>query len=386
MAANGGLVRVLVDFAGALRADGLAVGTGDVLTFCAAMAPLDPTDLVDLYWGGRVSLVTRRDDIATYDRVFREFFLDGAGPAEEFVRLAAAADPESEAVLEVPAADPGEERPAEETVLGLLASGVETLRSRSFAACTEEELEALRRIMARIRLTPPRRRTRRTRPARRGRRPDLRATVRRSLRMHGEILELRRRRRRVRPRPLVLVLDISGSMADYSRALLQFAFSAQRASAALFRVEVFCFGTRLTHLTPSLQTRSADEALARAAEQVVDWEGGTRIGESLDEFVRRWGRRGTARGAVVVICSDGLDRGDPDVLATAMERLSRLCHRVVWLNPHQGDDPGHRPRTVGMMVADPHIDVLLSGHDLGSLEKLAGLLPELSRRTGGRIS
>ncbi|WP_214369919.1 vWA domain-containing protein [Pseudonocardia sp. H11422] len=372
-----GLVGVLVDFGRALRAEGVSVGSGDMLTFCAAMTPLDPTDLVDLYWGGRVSLVTRRDDIVVYDRVFREFFLDAGNPVDELVKIEAQAEPEAETVLEIPAADPGAEEPDEETVLGLMASNVETLKSKSFAACTDDELDALRRIMARIKLTPPRRRTRRTRPARQGRRPDLRATIRRSLRMHGEMVDLYWRRRRYRLRPLILILDISGSMSDYSRALLQFAYSAKRASSGPFKVEVFCFGTRLTHLTTSLETRKPDDALERAAGLVVDWEGGTRIGDSLDTFVRHWGRRGMARGGVVVICSDGLDRGDPDVLATAMERLSRLCHRIVWMNPHKGTDANYRPQTVGMMVAGPHIDVLLSGHDLSSLEELADLLPEL---------
>ena len=161
-------------------------------------------------------------------------------------------------------------------------------------------------------------------------------------------------------------------MADYSRALLQFAWSARRAAQ---RVEVFCFGTRLTHVTAALQTRSVDTALAQAAREVVDWEGGTRIGDALDAFLRGWGRRGTARGGVVVICSDGYDRGDPEVLAAAMERLARLSHRIVWCNPHA---VGGAPRSLGMMVAAPHIDVELSGHDLASLEELAGLLPTLS--------
>jgi len=163
-------------------------------------------------------------------------------------------------------------------------------------------------------------------------------------------------------------------MADYSRALLQFAYSAGRVSA---KGEVFCFATRLSHITKQLQTRRPDEALTRAAKLVVDWEGGTRIGDSVDEFVRKWGRRGMCRGGVVVICSDGLDRGDPQVLSTAMERLSRLCHHIVWLNPHKGDNPDYRPQTLGMMVAEPHIDVLLSGHDQRSLEEFAELLPSL---------
>lgn len=370
-----GLVRVLVDFGRALRAEGLSVGSGDISTYCAAMVPLDPTDLVDLYWAGRTSLISRRDDIVVYDEVFRKFFLGVQNPVEELLKITPRTSVEVESALEMPATEPSDnENQEEETTLGLVASGVDTLRHKSFAACTPDELAALRRIMARIRLTPPKRRTRRTQTARAGRRPDLRRTIRESLRMHGEMVDLRWRRRRVKLRPLVLILDVSGSMADYSRALLQFAHSAKRASQ---KVQVFCFGTRLTCITTPLQKRSPDEALAQAAELVVDWEGGTRIGDCIDDFVRTWGRRGICRGGVVVICSDGLDRGDPDTLATAMERLTRLCHHIVWMNPHKGDDADYRPQTMGMMVAEPHIDVLLSGHDLSSLEELAVLLPEL---------
>ena len=367
-------VAVLVDFARALRAAGLAVGSGDILTFCAAMTPLDPTDLVDLYWAGRTTLVTRHEDIATYDRVFRGFFLDAGDPVRELLMLKSRSDAETQAVLNLPATDPPGDDHEEPAMLGLMASDVEALKHRSFSACTPEELAALRRIMARIRLTPPKRRTRRTRPARSGRSPDLRRTVRESLRMFGEPAELHWRQRKVRLRPLILILDVSGSMADYSRNLLQFAHSAKRAAA---KVEVFCFGTRLTSVTKALRTRSPDVALKQAAKVVFDWEGGTRIGDSLDTFVRRWGRRGLCRGGIVVICSDGLDRGDPDVLATSMERLSRLCHRIVWLNPHKGGDQDFRPSTLGMMVAAPHVDLMLSGHDLSSLEELAKLLPTL---------
>ncbi|HZN72929.1 MAG TPA: VWA domain-containing protein, partial [Micromonosporaceae bacterium] len=144
------------------------------------------------------------------------------------------------------------------------------------------------------------------------------------------------------------------------------------------RVEAFCFGTRLTRITRALERRRVDDAMDQAARSVFDWEGGTRIGDSLDTFVRHWGRRGVCRGGIVVICSDGLDRGDPQVLANAMERLARLCHRVVWMNPHKGNNRNFQPSTLGMMVVAPHIDVLLSGHNLHSLEEFAALLPALS--------
>ncbi len=366
---------VLVGFARELRAAGLVVGTGDVLAYCSAMTPLDPSDLVDLYWAGRATLVSRKEDIAAYDRVFRRFFLAEGAPAVSQLLLPAQAVAEAEAALVMPGVEPGPSADEEKPVLGWMASDVDALKHRSFPACTPAELAALRRIMARIKLTPPRRRTRRTRPAASGRAPDMRKTIRESMRMHGEPAELFFRQRKTRLRPLILVLDISGSMADYSRHLLQFAYSARRATA---RVEVFCFGTRLTRITKALQHRQPDTALEQAARAVVDWDGGTRIGESLDTFVRRWGRNGLCRGGVVIICSDGLDRGDPELLAAAMERLSRLCYRIVWLNPHKGDNAHFRPSTVGMIVAAPHIDLLLSGHDLASLEQLADVLPALN--------
>ena len=371
------LARLLVDFGRELRSAGIPVGTGDVMAYCAAAAALEPADLVDLYWAGRTSMLTGRGQLATYDEVFRRFFLGEGSALPEPLRLAMRDSANGQSVLQVPAAEPGngERGDEEEARLGLMASDAEILRGKSFAACTPEELAALRRIMVRIRLVPPRRRTRRTTPARAGRRPDLRRTMRETMRMHGEPAELYWRRRGMRMRPLVLILDVSGSMSDYSRSLLQFAYSTKRAAT---RVEVFCFGTRLTRVTRALERRRPDDAMDRAARAVFDWEGGTRIGDSLDTFVRRWGSRGLCRGAIVVICSDGLDRGDPAVLAKAMERLSRLSHRIVWMNPHKGTDADFRPSTLGMMVAAPHVDVLLSGHDLRSLEEFAALLPSLS--------
>jgi len=368
------VVGVLVEFARELRSAGLAVGSGEVLAYCSAMTALDPTDLLDLYWAGRATLVARRDQLSLYDEVFRRFFLGQDSPAAELLTIRAQVTTETSAVLEVPATEPGEQSREEEAVLGWMASDVDVLKHKSFTACTPEELAALRRIMTRIRLTPPRRRTRRTLAGPAGRTPDLRRTIRAGMRAYGEPAQLYWRQRKVRLRPLILILDISGSMADYSRALLQFAHTASHAAA---RVEVFCFGTRLTRITGALAHRSPDQALAEAAEQVCDWEGGTRIGASLDSFVREYGRRGLARGGIVVICSDGLDRGDPAVLATAMERLSRLCHRLVWMNPHKGNNPDFRPSTLGMMVAAEHIDLILSGHDLSSLEELAALLPTM---------
>jgi uncharacterized protein with von Willebrand factor type A (vWA) domain len=370
------IVTLLTRFGRELRAAGVATGSGDIVSYCAAMTELDPADLVDVYWAGRCVLISRRDDIAVYDRVFRRFFLGEDDPVAEVLRLnTEAASQVSQSALVVPANEPGSDEERDEAVLGLMASDAETLRHKAFAACTPDELAAVRRIMARIRLTPPQRRTRRTAPARRGSAIDLRQMARRSMRTHGEPAELCWRDRKLRLRPLILILDVSGSMADYSRNLLQFAYSAKRAAA---KVEVFCFGTRLTRITRELDHRRPDDALASAARTVFDWEGGTRIGASLDTFVKEWGRRGVCRGGIVVICSDGLDRGDPAVLAAAMERLARLSYRIVWLNPHKGNDKEFKPSTLGMMVAAPNIDLLLSGHDLRSLEEFAKVLPALN--------
>jgi uncharacterized protein len=364
------MVPVLVGFGRALRAAGIAVGPGDIEVYCAAAATVDPTDLTDLYWTGRTALVTRRDDLARYDQVFRAYFLGDRRPVDDMLRLTAQVSPEAESALEVPLVDtPGAgDDDEEQATMGLVASAADVLRRRAFADCTPDELRAVRRIVARLRLDPPLRRTRRSRPSRRGRRPDMRRTVRDALRLHGEPVPLRWREPRVKPRPLVLILDVSGSMAYHSRALLQFAWSARR---AVVRVEAFCFGTRLTRITPALRRRNPDRALAEAAELVVDWDGGTRIGASLDQFVRGAGRRGVARGGVVVICSDGMDRGDPDLLEAAMERLARQCRRIVWCTPH---GPAS---SVGMLVAEPYVDLVVRGRDLASLAELADLLPAL---------
>lgn len=359
------MLDVLVHFGHALRQAGLPVGTGDILAFSSALTRLDPADMGDVYWAGRTTLVKRKDDIPTYDSVFRSYFLDAGSPVEELIRLKSAAEG-IDTTFDIPDVEPGSSE-SDAAQLGLMASAVEVLRHKSFAACTPSELAVLRRIMSRIRLTPPRRRTRRTHPTRTGL-LDLRRTIRASLRTGGDPTTLLRKRRRVRPRPLVLILDVSGSMAAYSRALLQFAYSTGQAAD---KVEVFCFGTRLARVTHQLRHREPNSALTRAASRVTDWDGGTRIGSSLDTFVRDWGRRGLCRGGIVIVCSDGLDRGDPDLLASAMERLSRLCHRLVWVTPHRAT------RSLGMMIADPHIDMLLDGHDLDSLAELARVLPSL---------
>jgi uncharacterized protein with von Willebrand factor type A (vWA) domain len=349
-------VERLVAFGGALRTAGLAVGTGRMLSFRQA-AELVPDG--DLYWAGRATLVTRRDELAVYDRVFRAFF--GGAPTAP-VQLARPA-----ARFQVAGAAMLGGRIVEGTAPeAARASATETLRRKSFSQCSPEELLALAPLMARVRLAVPQRRTRRRRPAHSGT-ADLRRTLRRALRTGGEPIEPAWRDRRRRRRRLVLLLDISGSMAAYSRALLVFAHAALRTDQ---RFEAFSFGTRLTRLTRALATSRPDEALRRAAALAGDWDGGTRIGASLKEFLDHFGHPGLARGAVVVICSDGLEVGDPELLAAQMARLHRLAYRVIWLNPLK-ENPDYAPLARGMKAALPEIDVFAGGHDLASLEEIA---------------
>jgi uncharacterized protein with von Willebrand factor type A (vWA) domain len=363
------LLPALVGFAHALRAAGLRVGSGQVVSFSRALALLDVARPSDVYWAGRVCLVSRREDLEGFDRVFRAYFLGmgwspTAEPPAPPVPLPGGAVP----VLTAR----GQGSPSRSRG-GVRASDVEVLRRKRFDRLSPEELETLRALVRRLAPALPVRRCRRRRPAPSGDRLDLRRTLRRALRTQGEVLRHVRRARRTRRRRLVLLLDVSGSMAPYSRALVEFAHAAARGAR---EVEVFCFGTRISRVTEALRHRHPDRALEEAARAVADWEGGTRIGESIRRFLGEWGRRGIARGAVVVICSDGLERGDPDLLGAQMARLARLARRIVWVNPLRGD-PRYEPLARGMRAALPHVDVFVPGHDLASLEALAALLPAL---------
>jgi uncharacterized protein with von Willebrand factor type A (vWA) domain len=375
VADDAGFITLFTEFGHELRAVGMPIGSDDVMAYCSAIAELNPSDILDIYWAGRSTLVSKRDHIPLYDNVFRAFFLDEKAEFKNENRLKIKAASSAQAVIDIPAPESGTPGSTEEeTRLGLQASTSELFRNKTFASCTPEELAALRRIMSRIKLTPPRRRTRRKMASARGSLISMRKMVRETMRAHGEPRDLYFTKRRLRLRPLVLILDVSGSMADYSRNLLQFAYSAQRAAD---RVEVFCFGTRLTRITRALDRKRPDDAMNTAAGLVFDWDGGTRIGDSLEMFTREWGRRGMSRGSIVVICSDGLDRGEPEVLSRAMEKLSRLSFRIVWMNPHKGDNENFSPNTLGMMVAEPFIDEIVSGHSLKSLEEFSSTLTAL---------
>jgi uncharacterized protein with von Willebrand factor type A (vWA) domain len=366
----------LLEFCAVLRTEGLNVGLDNAMTFASAAALFESGRLEDIYWAGRSTLTHRRSQIPIYDDCFTRFFLGGNTDDKESRLPARFPAVETDAVVNVPSGESRKDKGDEqEASLGLSASAVAVDQSKDFAACTEEELTAIRRIAASLTVAPPVRRTRRHRRSLKGGVLDMRRIARETMRNHGEPLDLARRLRKERQRRLVLILDISGSMANYSRNLLQFAYSVGRGGR---NVEVFCFGTRLTRITAALRHRDSDEALRRAGEDVGDWAGGTQIGNSLDEFVRQYGRRGTARGAIVVICSDGLDRGDPAVLDLALERLSRLSHRIVWMNPMKGEsDEEYVAASLGMSVAMPYVDLVWSGHNLDSLVEFADVLPEI---------
>jgi uncharacterized protein with von Willebrand factor type A (vWA) domain len=368
------IVDRLVAFGTALREAGLPVGTDDVLTFCTAVAELTPSDLEDVYWCGRSTLVNRRDHIAVYDELFRRYFLGLPGGAERRHTKDRHVPQGSTGTVNVPDAEPGE-RESEEPplVLGLQASSLEIERTKKFSACSDAELAAVRRMIARIRLEPPKRRTRRYCADPSGSMIDVRQMARAEMELRHAASALLRMDRKRKPRSLVLLLDVSGSMADHSRNLLQFAYSMRRAAQ---KVEVFCFGTRLTRITPLLDRRNPDAAMRSAAEKVLDWDGGTRIGDSIETFVKHWGRRGVSRGATVIICSDGLDRGDPAVLAESIAKLERLSHRIVWMNPLHDAQRGVPP-TLAMAVVGPHVAEITSGNDLASLEVFAQRLARI---------
>jgi len=371
-----GFDALLVDFGHALRAAGLPVGTDDIVTFCSGTASLDVTDVMDVYWSGRATLVRRRDHVPIYNAVFRLFFLDVDPATDDERKRQMRSSATAGATLEIPNTEeglPGEISP-QEAKLGYLASTSEVYRHKAFADCSDDELRQLRRLMSQMRVTPPRKRTHRTMRARRSATLDMRRMARDTMRTLGEPRDLAYKKRRHRLRPLVLILDVSGSMADYSRNLLQFAYSARRANA---KVDVFCFGTRLSRITKALDRRDPDDAMRIAGEAVLDWDGGTRIGDSLREFTREARRSRLGRGAIVVICSDGLDRGDPQALEESMETLGRLAHRIIWVNPHKGDAVDYVPASLGMIVADPFIDEVHSGHNLASLERLAARLSKV---------
>ncbi len=374
MSATGGqtLDSHLVGFVDLLRRAGLAVPLGSTLDFGRALAEIGISTRSGVYWAGRATLVRRPEDVGTYDEAFERHWMSAAAGS-----IAVAEQSTITLLLDVPedAAVPDVDDGASDgdgDHISVRWSRTEVLASRDFADCTADELAELHDLMGGLRLFGATRRCRRLRPALHRGRPDLRRTVRAALRTGGEPIHRAFSEPGVRPRRLVLLLDVSGSMEPYARALIRFLHAAM---VGRRDVEAFALGTRLTRLTRELSTRDPDAALARAAVAVTDWSGGTRLGDGLRVFNDKWGVPGMARGATVVILSDGWDRGEPSVMEEQMGRLHRVAHQVVWVNPLKAS-PGYAPIARGMAAALPHVDRFVEGHSLDSLRSLVAVLAD----------
>lgn len=358
---------VLLAFTRALRAAGVGVTQDRAQEFLAAAALLGIGERRDAYWAGRATLCAGPDDLERYDQVFDAFFnsRDGLPRRRE-------AQPPSQPVSVLPEQEPGGDGDAEgdEDAVRAAASAAEVLRHRDVAALTAGEKQRLAAMFATLDCRPPRRRTARHRRWHRGT-IDAHRTLRESLRRMGEPSDIAWRRRSTRPRRVVLLVDVSGSMSGYADALLRLAHRWTQTGGS--SVETFTVGTRLTHVTRAMRLREADRAIVAAGDTVPDWSGGTRLGETLQMFLTRWGQRGLARGAVVVVFSDGWERGDPTLLAEQLERLQRIAHRVVWVNPHRGK-AGYEPVQAGVVAALPHCDHFVAGHSLATFAELTELV------------
>ena len=369
------LVRQVVTFGRVLREAGLEVGPGRITD---ALQGLDAVELArrdDFYWTLRQTLVSRVDDLDAFDRAFAAWFLRApelAPPRTPHTERrrglrAASRDGRDEAVDAGP-------REGDERQSGW--SPDELLRQKDFSELTPEELAKLRRLIAELAAARPQRRSRRLRRNARGSTLDMRRLVRASLATGGDPVERAFRNRVETHRKLIVLCDVSGSMEPYSRAILLFVHGLLESGRG---VEAFAFGTRLTRLTEELSGPDPERALEEASRRVVDWSGGTRIGASLKAFNDLWGRRALSRGAVVVVVSDGWEREDTATVGYEMARLARCAYAVVWVNPLKGH-PDYEPLAGGMRAALPFVDRFLPGHNLASLEDLAGVLAGIERR------
>ncbi len=397
---GGGLSVAALRFAGVLRRLGIAPGTGQALDLVRALSLVDLSRRDDVYAAARAVLLDAHAHEDLFAAAFERFWSglpqiieeyaaalahyaqaerarprEGAGQGHEANRARARGG--GMVLLAGEGEESGEDgESGDEAAEGqaVAYSAAEALRRKDFADLTPAESAELRRLLASLSFTPPARRLRRRESARHGPLLDPRRAVRRNLRYGGEVLVLPRRRRKRETRPLVLICDISGSMDRYTRLLLRFLHATTQ---GLEGVETYVFGTRLTRVTRQLRARDPDHALDEVARDVLDFSGGTRIGEALSLFNRRWARRALGRGAIAIIISDGWDRGDPALLAAEMAHLQRSCHLLVWLNPLLGL-AGYQPLTRGMSAALPYVDLFLPAHNLGSLEALAAQLGRLS--------
>ncbi len=351
---------MLVAFTRTVRHSGVAVTSDRTHAFLRAASFADAGDRQGVFWAGCATLCSSQEDLERYRAAFGAWFSD-EGPAR--VRGEPATRSVQRASLVPEASGAGE---GEDQMVKALASSNEVLRHRDIAALSPAERRSLATLFAGLRVDPPRRRSPRRGPAHRGE-IDPRRTLREQLRRAGEPGQLRHRRPRSRARRIVLLVDVSGSMEPYADSLLRLGHRMLQAVPG--RVEVFTIGTRLTRVTTALRVRDPEEALKAAGRSVPDWSGGTRLGESIRAFTRRWGQRGMARGSVIVIASDGWERGDPRMLGEQVAHLQRLAHTVVWMNPHRGK-AGYQPVQGGIAAVLPHVDQLVAGHSLASFASL----------------
>ncbi len=363
---------IAVAFTRVLRGAGVRVPTSSTIAFGEALAELGVDHRDHTYWAGRATLVRRPEDIELYDRAFAVFWEHAAANTifelteEEEIQLVVDSDDEDD-----DGDTPDEADPSDEPTIELRFSATEILRRKDFADYSTTELEQAQQLMSRLRLAgSPRRSLRLTSADSRTARPDLRRTVRAAMRAHGEPMRRHYLQPSTRPRRLVLLLDVSGSMEPYARALIRFVHAAV---AGRQKVEAFALGTRLTRITRELASRDPDEAVSRAAVAVADYGGGTRLGDGLRIFNDEWGQRGMARGAIVVVLSDGWDRGDPEVLAEQMQRLQRVAYKLIWVNPLKVT-PGYAPLARGMAAALPFVDEFVEGHSIDAIEHLADVI------------
>jgi uncharacterized protein len=377
---SGHLLSHVLAFAQLLRTMGVQVSTGQTLDLVRALEHAPIVNREDFRGAARCTLISRRDDLPLFDAAFAAFWRTQSGFDPSMLAIPVMKVPAKPLRLPRQRRDPGasegqDDREEQEERVGLTLqfSTSEQLRQKDFGSFSYEEVQAARELLRNLEWRIPPRQTRRKRPSQRGRLLDMRQVLRRNLRFGGEPIELAFREPRPRQRPLVVLCDISGSMDRYSRILLQFVHTV---SNGLRDVESFVFGTRLTRITRVLRERDIDEAVGAVSKQVVDWSGGTRIGEAIKEFNYRWGRRVLGGSPVVLLISDGWDRGDPKLLGREMARLQRSCYRLIWLNPLLGN-PRYQPLTQGMQAALPHVDDFLPVHNLQSLEQLGERLSAL---------
>jgi uncharacterized protein len=363
---------IAVAFTQILRGLGVNVPTSSTHTFAAALCATGLGERDTTYWVGRSTLIRRMEDIALYDRAFAVFFegrrSSGVDDVSEPLSITIAVDSDDDSADGDDATGD-----SDDDVIELRFSATEVLRHKDFADYSPDELAQAQELMSHLRLSgAPRASLRRSPTPRRTSMPDIRRTVRSAIRAGGEPIERHHLAPTPRLRRLVLVLDVSGSMEPYARALLRFVHAAV---AGRQKVEAFTLGTRLTRITRELTSRDPDIAVRAAGERVSDWSGGTRLGSGLREFNDQWGVRGLARNSIVVILSDGWDRGDPDELGAEMERLQRVTHRLIWVNPLKVT-PGYAPLARGMAAALPYVDRFVEGHSVAAMEELTRVIAE----------